>query len=468
MRGFVELALPHPRYLAGRATIKTRDGKGLEVKEMRILYVGCGHAPDHVTAHPVAYTHELARLLLARGHKTAVFAPSSIQSTGGQPWSVFRRTHEGVDIYGVSNCTSADGLDPVSALTDPDCERAFRHAIQHMNPDVVHFQSLKGFSPSLIQVAQAMDRTVVVSMHDYEYLCPNRHMLDSSNEACSGPEDGRKCAGCIHGNCADRNLEEAYADRIRTLLGWVNDADVVMTPSAIAADIFADQGIDQRKLRIVPAASNVAERLWEKRTDNIRSDGVMTFGFIGTVARRNAPHLLVDATKVLRDLSDKFRVSIRGRIEDEAYKREIESKIRSLGSRAPEIDFAGEYRSDLLDEHFAGLDVYVSPQVWNNPSSRSTLDALGASTPVIASIVGNIAEIIGHGYNGLLFEPGNYIDLAAQMRQLIQNPMMTAAMRMNVNSPRPMSWHAEKVMDVYEAAAAARADEYAVAERKVA
>ena len=435
---------------------------------MRILYVGCGHPPDHTTMHPVAYTHELSKLFFTRGHKTALFAGSSLQVTGGQPYSVFRRNFDGVEVYGVSNRDQFNGMDPTRDLSHPECERAFRQAVEHFDPDIVHFQSLKGLSSSLMPVARSMGKSVVVSMHDYRQICPRSHLLDDANEACSGPEDGRRCAECIAGERADKSLEAAYAKRRRSALEWINDADIIVAPSATSADIFTDQGVRPEKITVVAPASGIAERLWDRQTNNnARPDGVLTFGFLGTVARRNAPHLLVDAVRLLRDLNDKYRVSIHGQIEDEGYRREIESRIRDLGQRVPEIEFAGMYSQDVIDELFAEVDVYVAPQIWNNPMSRSMIEALGAGVPVVASIVGNVAEVIGHGYNGLVFEPGNYIDLAAQMRQLIQNPIMVASMRANINSPRPMSWHADKIMDAYESVVS-RATKLVPAERKAA
>ena len=436
---------------------------------MRILCVGSGHPPDHMSAHPVAYTHELSKLLLVRGHRTGLFAASPLQVTGGQPWSVFRRNFEGVDVYGVTN-RGRDGLpDPMSDISHPECERAFRHVLQHFDPDVIHFQSLRGLSSSLIPVARSMGKPYIVSMHDYQHICPKRYMLDRDDETCSGPEDGRKCAQCIAGDQADRSLEAACIERRASVLDWVNGADRVVAPSAISRDIFADQGIDYSRMTVVTPSSLVAERLWDGRSESTCADGVMAFAYVGTVARRNGPRLLVDAVKLLRDLRAKFRVSIHGQIEDEEYRREIETSIRDLGDRAPDIEFTGHYRSDRLNEMFAQVDIYVAPQLWSNPLSRSTMEALGAGLPVVASMTGSVAEFIGHGYNGLVFEPGNYIDLAAQMRQLIENPMMAASMRANINAPKPMSWHADKMSEIYQSAVgAAGTEEYVPARRKAA
>lgn len=424
---------------------------------MRIMFVGCGHPPDHLASHPVGYTHELAKRLLAQGHETAAFAPSPLSVTGGQPYSVFRRNCEGVEIYGVANRDDDGGpFDPAADICHPQCERAFRYAVKHFDPDVIHFQSLKGFPASLMAVAGEMGKPYVVSLHDHQFICPKRHLLDADGELCAGPGDGRKCAQCVEGDRPDQTREEAFAERRRLLLEWLDGAETVIAPSATAADFLAEQEIACRRVTVLSPASALAEKLWEKRSETEDEPAVMTFAFCGAVARRNAPHLLVEAAKLLRDLKGRIRITIRGQVEDETYGREIEAVIRSLGDEVPEIEFAGHYRPDSLTEIYDGVDVYVSPQIWRNPLSRATMEALGAGVPVIASMIGASSEIIGHGYNGLLFEPGNHIDLAAQIRQMVENPAMVSAMRMNFNAPNLMSWHADKMAGVYESAAAER------------
>ena len=50
------------------------------------------------------------------------------------------------------------------------------------------------------------------------------------------------------------------------------------------------------------------------------------------------------------------------------------------------------------------------------------LEAFASRTPVIASALGGMAELIQDGVNGLLFEPGNPADLALCVNRLLEDP----------------------------------------------
>ena len=49
-------------------------------------------------------------------------------------------------------------------------------------------------------------------------------------------------------------------------------------------------------------------------------------------------------------------------------------------------------------------------------------EAMAAGTPVIATRVGGIPEMIDHGRSGYLFEPGDVGALTSQLRFLLENP----------------------------------------------
>lgn len=53
---------------------------------------------------------------------------------------------------------------------------------------------------------------------------------------------------------------------------------------------------------------------------------------------------------------------------------------------------------------------------------RVTIEAMMSMNPVIASNTGANTELIKEDYNGLLYNYGNYVDLANKIEVLIQNP----------------------------------------------
>ncbi len=69
---------------------------------------------------------------------------------------------------------------------------------------------------------------------------------------------------------------------------------------------------------------------------------------------------------------------------------------------------------DLIAVPYAAEgDPYFSP--------IKLFEATAVGKPVVGACVGQVAEIIEDGVNGLLYEPGDAADLAAKIRQVFQS-----------------------------------------------
>lgn len=67
----------------------------------------------------------------------------------------------------------------------------------------------------------------------------------------------------------------------------------------------------------------------------------------------------------------------------------------------------------------------------NEAFGRTTIEAMRASKPVIGSKSGGIIELIRPGFNGFLYEPGNYNELAEKILYLYKNPKISTQMGEN-------------------------------------
>ncbi len=102
--------------------------------------------------------------------------------------------------------------------------------------------------------------------------------------------------------------------------------------------------------------------------------------------------------------------------EDEAYPLLLERRAAALGL-AERVHFLG-YRDDvpaLMRE----VDVVVHASTAPEPFGRVVVEAMLASTPVVATCVGGVPEIIEHGVTGLLVSPGDPSALEEAVRALM-------------------------------------------------
>lgn len=65
--------------------------------------------------------------------------------------------------------------------------------------------------------------------------------------------------------------------------------------------------------------------------------------------------------------------------------------------------------------------------------SMVTLEAMACGCPIIAPNVGGIPELIRHEHNGILFQPGNAVELAQAMLSLMHRPAVAQALAAQAN-----------------------------------
>ena len=73
---------------------------------------------------------------------------------------------------------------------------------------------------------------------------------------------------------------------------------------------------------------------------------------------------------------------------------------------------------------FAGADVAVVPSTWPEPFGLVIIEAMRVGTPVVATNHGGATEIIHHGRDGYLIEPGDVGEVAAAVRRIFRGPAL--------------------------------------------
>ena len=64
----------------------------------------------------------------------------------------------------------------------------------------------------------------------------------------------------------------------------------------------------------------------------------------------------------------------------------------------------------------------------------SIIEAMATGLPCIASNVGGVPELIEHGWNGFIINPGNIDELVYSIQKLMENPKLLAKMGENARN----------------------------------
>ncbi|MBI4312072.1 MAG: glycosyltransferase family 4 protein [Chloroflexi bacterium] len=98
---------------------------------------------------------------------------------------------------------------------------------------------------------------------------------------------------------------------------------------------------------------------------------------------------------------------------------------------AQDVTFAGAVEHRQVPQLMAAMDVVVVPYPAEEDVYYSPLklfEAMAMGKLVVGARVGQVAEVLAHGQNGLLYEPGNHLDLAEKLREVMQRPDLAAGL----------------------------------------
>jgi glycosyltransferase involved in cell wall biosynthesis len=119
-----------------------------------------------------------------------------------------------------------------------------------------------------------------------------------------------------------------------------------------------------------------------------------------------------------------FRLDIRAPMLD-ADAAAIAARVRRIAAADPRIHFEPAVPSTEIPAVLSTLDALLSPSLWFENGPTIALEAMAVGTPIIATRVGNLAELIQDGVNGRLVDAGDVAQLSAALLEAATSPATT-------------------------------------------
>ena len=200
-------------------------------------------------------------------------------------------------------------------------------------------------------------------------------------------------------------LQAVSASCRRQLEAWGHGQPIVEFPSWIDLHLFEQ-------------AATTRAAGWNGRTAEIL--------YAGYLVPRKGVSYLVEAFARVADRVEGVRLVIAGRAENPAYARELEQMVTRLGLEE-RVTFTGALPQPELARRMAHARALVLPSLAEG-LPRIVLEAMSAGTPVIATSVAGIPQVIEDGRTGLLVPPGDSVALAERLLWVLTHGEAAAAM----------------------------------------
>src|SRR5688500_16816009 len=199
-----------------------------------------------------------------------------------------------------------------------------------------------------------------------------------------------------------------FADRIVAVSSGIGD-ELAQSGHATEKVLRIHNGVDLARVKAARPREDVRRELGV-------GDGSLVIGTAGRLTAVKDQALLLRAARVILQEQPATRVLVIG---EGPLRDDLVRLARALG-----IDQACLFVGPRMDVYdlVAALDVFVLPSL-REGLPMALLEAMALGTPVVATSVGGVPEILTDRANGLLVKSGDERGLAAACLELARNPL---------------------------------------------
>lgn len=288
--------------------------------------------------------------------------------------------------------------------------------IEQHRPAVVHCHNIFPLiSPSVYQAARERGVAVVQTLHNYRLLCPKAVLM----------RDGQVCEDCllrrfalpavVHGCYRGSRLGSAVVAGMtawhRHCGTWHDQVDRYIALTEFAREKFIAGGLPAEKLAVKPNFVH---------PDPGQGVGQGNFAvFVGRLAVEKGIDCLLEAWSQ-HEPPLPLKIIGDGPLAD---------RVQAAAAEVPQIEWLGRLPPARVCEIVGDARMLIMPSTWYETFGRTITEAFSKGTPVVASRLGAMQELVKDGRTGLLFSPGDAADLAAKVRRLAADNKLHEAMR---------------------------------------
>lgn len=380
---------------------------------MRVLQVSDGYPP--ATGGLERTVQALAQELAERGHETQV----ATLSYPGSPATECMGNVTVRRLAGLTRHLQRFSTDPGHhfhpTTADPQLVRRLQEVVDTFAPDIVHAHGW--MLNSALSLHLPPGTALVTTLHDYGLVCPKKTLIhrDELDAQCAGPSL-RRCLPCTrdyYGAVKGTALTLGLRERATRL-----DRVTLFLPISSAVAEASLPGMDPDRYRIVP--SFVRDDITTAASRTPRPDFLPPgdfLVFVGALGEHKGVGLLAAAHQRMQTAVP--LVLIGSARSDTTVPPGSPDRPVIMQTAVPH---------DQIMAAFAAASVAVAPSRWAEPQGLVAVEAMAAGTPVVATRMGGLQEVVRDGQTGLLVDSGDVAGLAAALDRLLADAELRTRM----------------------------------------
>jgi glycosyltransferase involved in cell wall biosynthesis len=195
-------------------------------------------------------------------------------------------------------------------------------------------------------------------------------------------------------------------------------SDVIMVNSEWSKDALMGEGIDERKIKILPLPFPLESKHFQyekKYTEVFNQERPLKLLFLGTLTLRKGIHLVIEAASKLIEYPIEFIL---------VGHNELNASVLEL----PNVQYKGVVSRSETDILYQSADAFLFP-TFSDGFGLTQLEALSWNVPVIASKY--CGRVVIKDFNGIILPECNSEELITAILMCLKNPAYLKQLSLN-------------------------------------
>lgn len=289
-------------------------------------------------------------------------------------------------------------------LWSRDTRRDLARLLERERPDIVHcHNTFPLISPSAYYAARDAGTPVVQTLHNYRLVCSNAQLFRDGGpcEDCVGKS--LPWPGVLHACYRDDRRASAVVVAMlglhRALGTWSRLVARYIALTEFARGRFVEGGLPADRIAVKP-------NFLHPDPGPGRGGGGFAL-YVGRLSEEKGIEPLLRAWEAIDDVP--LRIVGDG---------PLAPLVRQAVGRAGLVRWLGRLPQEDVQRLLGEARCLVVPSRWYEGFPRVVVEAFARGTPVVASRLGGLAEIVEEGRTGWLFRAGDGDDLARTIRSI--------------------------------------------------
>lgn len=302
---------------------------------------------------------------------------------------------------------------PITVIFNLSVYFEFKKILFKEKPDIVHIHNtFPQISPSIIYSAKSI-APVVMTLHNYRVFC-------ASGVACNESINSFISYKCFKNRCYRNSYFHSfigmlYVDAHKLLGTWTkkNLVNQFICLSEFQKFKMIKFGISAERIAIKGNALFKKPRPVDylKRTNDCI--------FVGRLSSEKGIRTLITAWELMGSMAPKLQIFGDGPL------REI---VKEAAKKNPSIIYEGFVEHNKILKSLENAKLLIQPSEWFEGYPLTMREAIATSTPIIASNIGSMSEIVLDNKTGKLFEPKSFKDLASSVEEFFSDQNLALRM----------------------------------------